>query len=398
MAISANARSVRTSPIPPMRAGASSQGALIALSLSMLLSALGTSIVNVALPAFVETFAAPFQSVQWIVLAYLLASMSAIGTALGPSLGGLVLAQFGWRALFVINAPLGLLTLLMALCALPTSQSRSADAPRAPFDSIGTIVLAITLGFYALAMTLGRGHFGVVNLALLFASACALGAFISVEARAPAPLIRLAMLSEKELSAGLFASTIVAAVMMTTLIVGPFYLSRSLSLSAAAIGLTMSAGPLVAALAGAPSGRIVDRFGAPRMSIAGLIGLLAGAFLLAIAPAWFGLLGYLAAIAVLTASYALFQAANTTQMLTHAKADERGLVSGLLNLSRNLGLVTGASVMGAIFALSSGAPDLTHLPPATVGAGMAKTFFVAAALVAPALAAALLARPGAAKR
>ena len=190
--------------------------ALASLSLSMLLSSLGTSIANVALPTLAQAFAASFQEVQWVVLAYLLAittlivsvgrlgdiigrrrlllagialftaasvlcgaaptlwllvaaraaqglgaavmmaltmafvgetvpkertgsamgllgTMSAIGTALGPSLGGVLIAGFGWRAIFLVNLPLGLLTFVLACRYLPADR-RTPKADRAGFD------------------------------------------------------------------------------------------------------------------------------------------------------------------------------------------------------------------------------------------------------------------------
>jgi hypothetical protein len=66
-------------------------------------------------------------------------------------------------------------------------------------------------------------------------------------------------------------------------------------------------------------------------------------------------------------------------------ADQRGVISGLLNLSRNLGLITGASVMGAVFALASAASDITTTDPQAVAAGMRITFLVAVALIVGAL-------------
>ena len=116
----------------------------------------------------------------------------------------------------------------------------------------------------------------------------------------------------------------------------------------------MSAGPIVAALTGVPAGRIVDRFGAHRMTVAGLVGMAVGATRLAMLPTSFGIAGYIAPLVVITAGYALFQAANNTAVMTDIRPDQRGVISGLLNLSRNLGLITGASVMGAVFALGVG--------------------------------------------
>ncbi|MGE0748858.1 MAG: MFS transporter, partial [Rhodospirillales bacterium] len=288
--------------------------ALAALSLSMLLSSLGTSIANVGLPTLAGAFGASFQAVQWVVLAYLLAitalivgagrlgdlvgrrllllagivvftaasvacglapslwlliaaraaqglgaavmmaltlafvaeivpkartgsamgllgTMSAVGTALGPSLGGLLIAGPGWRALFLVNLPLGILALALAHRHLPADRPR-AQGDRPAFDTVGTVLLAGALAAYALAMTMGRGSFGTLNVALLAAAAGGLALFAAVESRAAAPLIRLATFRDPALGSCLAASALVAAVMMATLVVGPFYLAGALGLDA----------------------------------------------------------------------------------------------------------------------------------------------------------------------
>jgi EmrB/QacA subfamily drug resistance transporter len=459
-----------------------SRWALAALSLCMLAPSLAVSIANVGLPTLAQAFAAPFQAVQWVVIAYLLAvtalivgvgrlgdtvgrrrlllggiglftaasllcglaptlgwliaaravqglgaavmmalamalvgeavpkartgaamglmgTMSAVGTTLGPSLGGVLIEGFGWRAIFLVNAPLGLAGLWLAFAALPAHPPAARPAA-ARFDAAGAFLLALALAAYALAMTLGRGRFGALNLALLAAAAVAGGVFVFAQARSAAPLLRPAMFADPALNAALAANLLVSTVMMATLVVGPFYLSGALGLDAARTGLAMSAGPLVAALAGVPAGRMVDRFGARRLAPAGLAGMAAGLLALSAAPA--GAAGYVAALAAVTASYALFQAANNTAVMAEVEADQRGGVSGLLNLSRNLGLITGAAAMGAVFALASGAADIAAAPPQAVAAGMRTTFAVAAALAVAALAAAaaghgLSRRPAAAR-
>jgi MFS family permease len=172
---------------------------------------------------------------------------------------------------------------------------------------------------------------------------------------------------------------------MATLVVGPFYLTRGLALDAAAAGLVLSAGPIVVALTGVPVGRMVDRYGAPRMIVIGLIGMAAGAFVLSTLPATFGTPGYAIPLVVVTASYAVVQTANNTAVMVDLPPDRRGVVSGMLNLSRNLGLVTGASVLGAVFALATGTIDMTTAQPEAVAAGMRITFAVAGASILAAL-------------
>ncbi len=169
-------------------------------------------------------------------------------------------------------------------------------------------------------------------------------------------------------------STLVSTVMMATLVVGPFYLSRALDLDAALVGLVLSIGPLVAALIGLPAGRLADRFGAQRMTIVGLIGIAAGSVALSAIPTTLGIPGYIVPIVVITAGYSIFQTANNATVMTDVRPDQRGVIFGILNLSRNLGLITGASVMGAVFAFASGASDIKTAHPDAVATGMRVTF------------------------
>ena len=305
----------------------------------------------------------------------LLATMSAVGTALGPALGGMLIASMGWQAIFLVKVPIGLVAWRLAYRHLPADAARSAT-PRPGFDHLGTLLLAVTLAAYALAVTTGRGHFGTVNAALLLASFIGVAVFVLVQTKAAAPLIELALFRNPVLSAGLGMSVLVVTVMMATLIVGPFYLAGTLVLDAVLVGLVMSCGPVVAALAGIPAGRMADRFGSRSMIIAGLTVMAAGCILLAVLPPGLGVRGYVGPLIVVTAAYAYFQAANNTAVMNNMPPDQRGVVSGLLNLSRNLGLITGTSVMGAVFAAS----------------GMQRTFGVGAVLIAVALVVAVAVR------
>ena len=314
----------------------------------------------------------------------LLGTMSAIGTALGPSLGGILIAGFGWRAIFLINIPLGVLTFILAQHYLPVDH-QEPKSERTGFDNVGTLLLALTLAAYALAVTIGRGSFGSLNMALLLAAALGFGLFVLAEARATSPLIRLAIFREPLLSASLAMSTLVATVVTTTLVVGPFYLSLALGLDAAMVGFALSAGPLAAALTAVPAGRFADRFGAQRMTIIGLVGIAIGSSVLSMMPVSFGVVGYIAPNVVITSSYAVFQAANNTVIMTIIRPDQRGVISGMLSLSRNLGLITGASAMGAVFALASATTDITTACPEAVATGMRITFVVAAILICVAL-------------
>ncbi|WP_292360633.1 MFS transporter [Mesorhizobium sp.] len=322
----------------------------------------------------------------------LLGTMSAIGTALGPTLGGVLIASFGWRAIFLVNAVLGIVAVVAAHRFLPADQAAKLVRPAAKlvrearndkprFDILGTILLALTLAAYALSMTIGRGHFGGMNAALLGIAALGAGLFLYVEGKVASPLVKPALFRGPVLAPSLAMNALVSTVMMATLVVGPFFLSRALGLGEALVGAVLSIGPIVSALCGVVAGRVVDRLGASAMVVAGLALMAAGCVALSVLPALFGVAGYAAAIVLLTPGYQLFQAANNTAVMADVDSNERGLVSGMLSLSRNLGLVTGTAAMGAVFAFAVGTGDIPGAAPEAVADGMRFTFAVAAGLV-----------------
>ncbi|MEP0278578.1 MAG: MFS transporter, partial [Nitratireductor sp.] len=252
----------------------------------------------------------------------LLGTVSALGTAIGPSLGGMILSATDWRGIFLVQVPLALLTLILAFVSLPRDAGKDRMRP-AGMRTVMTPGLASSL---------------VVN-------------------------------------------ALVAAVMMTTLVVGPFYLGLGLGLKQAMVGLVMAAGPLISVFSGVPSGRAVDAWGAQRVLAAGLSMLAGGAFLLSVLPEMFGIAGYVLAMVVLTPGYQLFQAANNTAVLAGTPNNQRGTASGLLSLSRNIGLVAGASAMGAVFAFGVGTADLASASRTAIASGMRLTFILATLLM-----------------
>lgn len=304
----------------------------------------------------------------------MLATMSAVGTALGPSLGGLLTGWFGWPAIFLANVPLGLLAFAMAFMSLPRA-SCGHDGP-VRFDHLGTLVLALTFGAYAAAMTVGGGRFGAVNAVLLLVAALGALLFVRVEARVASPLLQLSILRDPRLGASFAMSALVATVMMATLVVGPFYLTGGLGLATAAAGLAMSTGPLVAALMGFPAGRLVDRFGPAAVCRIGVYAMISGTFSLALPPMVHGVAGYVGPLVFITGGYALFQTANNTAVMGALARDQRGVISGVLTLSRNLGLISGASLMGTLFAYGVGMADVARAVPSAIAGGMHLTYAV----------------------
>lgn len=448
----------------PLRSGM----VLTGLSLAILLSQLGTNIINVALPTLVRSLGVDFGSVQWVVVSYLLvvtalivgvgrfgdqlgkrrlylwglaifmaasvvcalstslplliagragqglggavlmalsfafvgevfpkertgfamgvlSTMVSFGIALGPSLGSLALAAFGWQAVFWVNLPFGLLAFLLVHRYLPDA----TDAPKRPvaavrFDWLGTLLLALTLGAYALAMTFaGKQGFAAPRvLQLGLGALVGLVLFLAVQVKARAPLLELAMFRDALLSTSMVMSVLVYAVMMATLVLGPFYLSKALGLDTRMVGLVMTVGPLAAATMGVPAGAVADRIGAKLAMVIGLAVFTVGTVAMSWASPDGGVATYIVAILLISVGLAFFQTPNNTAVMAEARPERRGLVSGLLALARNLGLITGASLMGALFASVAG--DTATATPELVTGGMRFAFRAAAAMAAAA--------------
>jgi MFS family permease len=275
----------------------------------------------------------------------LLGSMSAVGTALGPVLGGLLLAGPGWRAIFVAMLAAAGATLVLVRRVPDDAPAR--PSARAPFDVRGLLLLVAPLLAFSVASTgIGAAWRGW----LLGAAALGAVLFVRSQARVASPLVPLALLRDRVLASGFAMSALTMALMMTTVLVGPFYLGHGLGLPPGGVGLALATTPIVAALGGVPAGRLVDRCGAGAAGIAGLAAMAGGCGLLALVPLRSGVAGWVAPLVLLAAGYALFQAANNTAVMHAAGDARRGVVAGLLNLARNLGLIAGSALLGAVFA------------------------------------------------
>lgn len=379
-------------------------GITITLGLSMLLASLGTSIANIALPTLAEVFLLPFIQVQAVVIGYLISltitvviagrlgdrygcksmlivgliifSLASLLCSVAPSLWILVAA----RSFQGIGAAF-LMTLAMALTRQTVSKSQLGRA----MGMLGTIsalgtALGPVLGGFLIVVSGWQSIFGLqfilAGIAIILARVLLPNDYIKKQIPA---LTSLQI--DQNITPNLMVNSLVAAVMMTTLVIGPFYLSLGLNLDQIQVGLIMGIGPVVAILSGIPSGRLVDRWGSRYIVITGLIFLIIGSSMLAILPKLMGLSGYIMPIIILTSGYQLFQAANNTMTLADVPKARQGMVSGLLSLSRNMGLIIGASVMGAIFSFGVGTNQLTQATALAIIDGMQLTFICAGALM-----------------
>ena len=321
----------------------------------------------------------------------LLATVSALGTALGPSVGGVLVARWGWPSVFAAMAVAAVLAFVALQVFLPR-QTRSEA--RAKLDLAGMTLLSASLALGAFLVSKGAGLPGGIGLGLALVALALLAGFVAVERRAVAPLVDLALLRSPALWPGLVQMALVSMIVMTTLVVGPFYLTDGLGLSAATTGLVMSIGPGVVVAVGIPAGQLIDRAGATPVTLVGLSATAAGSIAMSVLPAALGVTGYAISLVTITGGYALFQAANATAILGRVAATDRGTASGLLALARNAGLIAGASAMGTLYATGvrgvpswgwAGGPDT----------GLRLVFIIAATATCAAMALAALGREGA---
>ncbi|MBO9111761.1 MFS transporter [Agrobacterium sp. S2/73] len=388
-------------------------GITIALSLATGLASLGTSIANIALPDLARSFAAPLPQVQAVTVAYLASLTVCVAAA------GRLADRFGIKAMLVLG--LVLFTLATGLCAAAPTLSvliaaRTFQGAGAAFlmtlamalmrqttgemqigramgllgtvSAIGT-ALGPSLGGLLIPLSGWRAIFWVqlplAALALILAVSFLPRDAHLADSKAPS----LWSVMDRSLAGNLLMNMLVAAIMMTTLVVGPFYLGLGLGLTVSEVGAAMAIGPVISIVSGVPSGRLVDAWGSHCVLAIGLALLGVGALMLAIVPGVIGVAGYVLSILVLTPGYQLFQAANNTAALADVAKDRRGTVSGLLGLSRNIGLIGGASAMGLFFALGAGTTDVTQAPASAIASGMRLTFLIAGALTMAAFAAAV---------
>ncbi len=291
-------------------------------------------------------------------------TMVGVGLMIGPSLGGLLADTLGWRAVFLIYAPLGLLSLLPALWVLNDKQLRQETLRSRGhrFDWPGAAISALALLAFLLAMTNGPrlGWTSPYILAPLAAWAALIAALLWWEKRNPFPLLNPALFRSSLFSIGVVTRSLNMIAWATPLFLMPFYLQGVAGYSPRDAGLIMTV-MVVATAAVAPFvGRLSDRFG-PRPFVLGGSALAAAAlFLLAgittSTPLWLLVLP----LVMHSSSYALFNVPNSTSIFNAVLREHHGVIGAFLQLLRNVFVVTGISLVTVIVA---GTMDARGLEP-----------------------------------
>lgn len=294
----------------------------------------------------------------------------AVGLALGPAVGGLLLAAGGWRLLFLVNVPFGVIGMVAGLLLIPRSRELAA---RSRFDWAGlglfvpavlAVMVVISLGNvigWTSAVVVGSAAIGVLLGA----------AFVRRERRTAAPMLDTRLFRSLPFSAGVASGLLAYLVMFGVLLVVPFFLERALGLSPGLTGLELATMPVALGLVAPFAGRLADRLGARVPTVAGM--LLVTVTLAMLAFLHPGQSAVVVGLALVGAGLGLFTPSNNAAIMTAAPRSESGVASGVLNMARGMGTALGLALTGMVFGLVA--------PPAA-GLESALAFLAAVAAVA----------------
>jgi EmrB/QacA subfamily drug resistance transporter len=317
-----------------------------------------------------------------------IASCVTLGVALGPTIGAFIIDLVGWRWMFLVNIPVGLLAMAVVTRVIPDLPPAPA---RLPFDWLGTLLMAVALASFSLALTFGqRQGFGTSLPLVLFAvAAAALVAFVLAETQVDAPVLDLRMFINRPMSAGLAMSTLAFITLGAISFTLPFFLQLGLGLPIATVGLLMAISPVLGGVMGPIGGTLADKFGPRWVSVVGLVLMCLSALLLSAlghdVPIW----RFALSVAPLGLGMGCFSSANNSAVLNSVQRERLGVASGLLSLARTLGQSTGVPVAAAllgVFALGhAGVVEhdvLLTLPAQSLVRGTQAAFQAAAAAAA----------------
>jgi EmrB/QacA subfamily drug resistance transporter len=288
----------------------------------------------------------------------------AFGLAAGPSVGGLLLAAGGWRLLFLINVPVGLVGVVAAFVFIPRSGHLQQHVA---FDWRGLGLFFPAVVSFVFAVSEGN-HVGWTSPVIVSAIGVAFvlgGAFVLWECRCRAPLVDMSLFRRPQFAAGVSSSVLAFLVTFGVLVVVPFALERGGGYGAIRTGLELMVLPVALGLTAPLSGRMADRFGISRLTGTGMVLVALGlAGLSRLGPTTGGFVG---ALVIVGAGLGLFLAPNNAGIMASVPPHQSGIASGLLNMSRGLGTALGLAVTGAVFTFLGGDGAATEVRRAFSG-------------------------------
>ncbi len=274
------------------------------------------------------------------------ASMTYLGLMIGPSLGGWLTDQFGWRIVFYMNVPVGLLALGLSQHFIP---SERAGENNRRFDVAGAIAWMCGLG--ALLLALNEGHaYGWTSLPILFLFAAAgllLAEFLLIERRVEHPMLDLKLFERRPFRAATLSAGLNYICVYSVVFLMPFYLIQGRGFSPARAGLLLTLPSLLRAVASPFSGALSDRIGTRPPSMLGMAILAFGLYLLSRLGGQSSVSEMAAGLAVAGLGAGLFVSPNTSALMGAAPRHQQGIAAGVMATARNVGMALGVGVAGA---------------------------------------------------
>jgi EmrB/QacA subfamily drug resistance transporter len=276
------------------------------------------------------------------------ATMTYLGLTVGPSLGGWLTDQLSWRAVFYINVPVGLLALWLSWRFIP----KDAPAEGAEkFDRAGAVFFMA--GLIALLLGLNQGSsWGWTSpaiLGLLIGAVGLLAVFIIIERRVANPMLDLNLFRSRTFSASTASAILNYVCVYTILFLLPFYLIQGRALTPSEAGLILTVQPIVMAIAAPISGSLSDRIGARVLSVFGMLALAIGLGLLSRLTLQSTTEEITVALAVVGLGTGVFISPNSSALMGAAPRHRQGIAAGVLASARNVGMVLGVGLAGAVF-------------------------------------------------
>lgn len=274
------------------------------------------------------------------------ATMTYLGVTVGPALGGWLAARFGWRAIFFINAPVGLLGLWLSLRFIPGG-APAGNAER--FDWAGAVTWMSALA--ALLLSLNRGHaWGWTSPAIVCLLATAgllVAVFVVLERRAQSPLLDLGLFQSRSFSAATASAVLNYICVYAIVFLLPFYLIQSRGLGPADTGLLITAQSVMRAIASPISGTWSDRIGSRLPAMLGMATMAFGLFLLSRLGDQTPLINIALALSLTGLGAGIFVSPNNSALMGSAPRHRQGIAAATMATARNLGMVLGVGLAGA---------------------------------------------------
>lgn len=276
----------------------------------------------------------------------------AIGSLLGPSLGGVLVHAFGWQSIFFINVPIGILGTILTFIIIP-------ELDKGPiikgFDYKGSILFmtAILVFFLGLLFIQDNVLPMFMFIPVLLLSTGMLCGFISHERKRNNPLINLFLFKIRVFSMGIVCAFLSFIAIFSTTMFIPFFLQYILQLDTLKAGLLMSFYPATTAIFAPISGWLSDKLSYRYLTIAGLsISTLTLFAMTAIhANTSYAVIAIL--MALLGLGVSIFQSPNTSSIMGAVPRNELGIAGGINALSRNLGMVSGVTLSVILFTFTT---------------------------------------------